>query len=366
MDIRKEYRRFLFEIYFTSPHESIPTLVPYVKEKFFVSDVDGVLNRDNSPSLFECYAMNHLNKNLRENSEKICEIGKKIGEVTRKGEKKEIERWVHVLEEEIKSYDLSLKEHLISSFNAAIKLKCENETLETFNKIKRMGYKIILNSGSPQECLDFLIKAKSLPVEKAFGSRWYFKDGKFIGIEPNLADRKVEVMKKLVREELLKDFVFLTDDLKADREVSISVGMVIGIKSKNSKEIPMEICCKNMNEIIDALKRWEKLNMRYSISEPSLDLKIFEKGKEMKNCLKNVERENFLKKAKELLNLIPFSIKEETKKLIFEIERCSNEEKIKHLMNKFLIEVEKEEPLIRFVDDKSFEERLRRIAIEWK
>lgn len=172
--MKERYRKILHDLYFSTDFK--PSFlyslivedkfgkVSYGNEflgtrrKFFVSDVDGVLNKKGTPSLFECYLKGNSNFGLRKNSEKLCEIARKIGEATRKGEKQEIKSSVKELEDEIKSYNLTIDEHLSSCINGAKNLKLASNLINCFYKIRKMNYKIILNSGSPQECLDFLRK----------------------------------------------------------------------------------------------------------------------------------------------------------------------------------------------------------------
>ncbi len=352
------------------------------RRKIFVSDVDGVLNREGTPSLFETYLRNHSNKMVRENCESLCEIGRKIGKATRKGNMFEIEKSVKELEDVIKSCKVSLKEHLLSSLTAAKKLKLAKNLIESFYEIKGVNYKIILNSGSPQECLEFLARIKSLPVDLVFGSRWYFKDEKFYGILPNLASNKVEIMRRALAEDLdlFKDSVFITDDLEADRDVSLAVGMVVKFGSRSSEEfsIPLKIECREMRKVVNAIRKWEISNIHYFIRDPRVELKILEKIKNLRNSLKNLEKETFLKNLEEFTELALFGYqKDSIRRKVLRIKSCKEREKIKNLMDKILIEIGNYEPLVKaleYAEIKEFERELRQIvkkmenlgAIEWK
>ncbi len=378
-EVRERYRKLLHDLYFSinfkpsflyslvvqnhSGKISYGGNFPGARRKLFVSDVDGVLNEENSPSLFECYLKNHFNLKVRKNSESLCDIARKIGEATRKGEKAEIENSVKELEEEMRNCNITLKEHLNSCISGAKNFKSRKKLIESFYEIRRLGYKIILNSGSPEDCLNSLVKVKSLPVDMAFGSRWYFKNGKFFAIEPNLACKKMEIMERALKGEtnLFKKSVFITDDFKADKEVCLAVGMAIKLGEKEEIPHPFKIECNNIKDLVDAVKKWEILHIHYFTRNPKIELRIVEEVKKLKNSFENLDKENFIRALNEILGFIPaYNIK----KKIFEIRSC--EKGIKEKMYKILIEMEKYEPLMKVSHDEleKFEKELKEI-VKW-
>ncbi len=382
-EVRQAYRKLLYDLYFSIDFK--PTFLyslvvqnshgkisyggkfPGAKRKLFVSDVDGVLNEKSSPSLFECYLKNHFNLKVRKDSEKLCDIARKIGEATRKGEKFEIENSVKELEKEMRNYNITLKEHINSCIATAKNFRPERKLIESFYEIKRLGYKIILNSGSPEDCLNFLVKVKSLPVDISFGSKWYFKDEKFFAIEPNLACKKLEVMERALEEEkdLFKKSVFITDDLSSDKEICLALGMAIKLGEREEIFHPFKIECNTIKDLVDVVKKWEILHIHYFTRHPRTELKIVEEVKNLKNSFDSLDKNNFIRALNEILRFAFPAYKDKIRKKAFDLK--ISKEKIKEKMSKILIEMEKYEPLIKAPYDKleKFEERLREIVELW-
>ncbi len=211
--------------------------VPRAIPKVYISDVDGVYEKPDTPSLW----MGWLSILGKEFVPKIrtfleSERFKKIREKFYKSTNIK-EPAMEVIKELSKSH-VNYQDHLEASKVAARKLNLVTGTLEFREEIREIGYRMIgFITGAPQEAVqEFCYSRMGFPITYAYGTKYPFKDGKLIVPQNhediNLGWQKVEARDKFVRERLcvpeflqcLMPVPIMSDDPHADEAIATQAG----------------------------------------------------------------------------------------------------------------------------------------------
>ncbi len=185
-------------------------------------------------------------------------------------------------------------------------------------EIRRMGYDIIVISGSPQEALE--IAAKKIGIEKRFGDKIIGAEFEFDEITGDLTsihsmlreDKLVEKIRILNKEK----HVAVTDDMQTDDLITLGAALSIIIADKDGKTLQNEeqiyifdkSIRQDFNLMLKYLKRYDYAVPRAANTSESREGEIMElvqKIKKPKSSEEFLEAIEFLGRKLEIFN--PFA-----------------------------------------------------------
>lgn len=215
---------------------------------------------------------------------------------------------------------LHYKEFEEASSYAAHKIELANHSRDLIHKLERMGYIVSLNSGSPQKCVEFLGQRLDLPkngvnqfgvYQRLFGSRYKFDfdNGYFTGKIISGLDNKGVTMETIVRNNGCPPSlsIFMSDDPETDKVPGSMAGLTIWtinrswLKELFGYEFPgkIKVTCldakKDMNILLDYIKRWDLLNVVIYLRTPEAEKKVFDLARKFKESKETglKSKENF-------------------------------------------------------------------------
>jgi len=224
---------------------------------------------------------------------------------------------------------LHYKEHKEASAYAAREIRLTPYSNDLVRELERMGYVVSLNSGSPQECVELLGQRLNIPrkgigwfgvYQRIFGSIYKFENGYFTGeIKPGLDFNKVIAMKNFLTNIKCPPSlsIFVSDDPKLDKSPASMAGLTVwtinrsllhkllGYKFPGEIKITCPDAKKDMNVLLNYIKRWDLLNIVVYLRTPEAEENLYNLTKNFKKTTENglEAKENFQIYKNEFLGL---------------------------------------------------------------
>lgn len=337
-------------------------------KKGISSDVDDTLTVGESLTVKWIYRLSEINGLIRKNKEELLDLLGKISFLDPVLDKLTIDQIIETVGKKLEECGLSYEEHKETSSYAAKEVELAPYSIDFIRGLHRMGYIVSLNSGSPEECVIELGRRLNITrfgftdssvCKKIYGSEYEFKDGRFTGkIRAGLGFNKGMSMRNFLSSiDCSSDLsIFISDDPRMDAAPASMAGLslwainvskldrLLGCEFPGEIKIICPEAKKDMNILLNYIKRWDLLNIVTFLRTPEAEKMLYNLVKRFKNTTENglnskedfyAYKNGFLDIAHQILGIIESIVNEKNLNIfetLYELETSEDMETDKSLM----------------------------------